>query len=123
MDGVDYAAWRFWLDGLQWLTTIAVGIYVFLSNRNRVTHDRISRMRSEVDERMDDHGERIAELAGICAHHPKHGDLSKVYDRIKDVDSTVADLGAGVADLKGEVKGMSNTLTLINQHLINQGDR
>ncbi|MEX3690118.1 hypothetical protein AB3X91_03685 [Paraburkholderia sp. BR14263] len=93
------------------LATAAVGIYVYLSNKDKVTNDRISTLEASVDNRLDNHGERVARVEEAILHVPTHEDLGSVHTRINE-------MGQGVHTLTGEVRGMHRTLMLIQQHLL-----
>jgi len=128
---IDYATWRFWWDIVQTAATLLVGAYVWFVNRDRVTNSRITALRSEsdkrftemgkgLDARLDKHSERLVRVEAVCGHQPNHGDLSKVYDRINALSEKQGEMGAGVANLQGEMQAILRQLNLINEHLINR---
>lgn len=84
------------------LVTAAVGLYVYLSHKDKVTNHRIGELRKDVDDRLDTHGERLARLEEAVQRSPTHDDLGGVHTRINEV-------GKGVHTLTGEVKAMHNT--------------
>ncbi|MBN3779950.1 hypothetical protein G3O06_20650 [Burkholderia sp. Ac-20345] len=100
----------------QAFATAAIGVYVYLSNKNKVTNDRISTLEAAVDDRLDTHSERLARLEAAAEHAPTHDDIGKLHGRIDDI-------AQGVGVLTGEVKGARSTLTLIEQHLLNGSGR
>ncbi|MEX3614742.1 MAG: DUF2730 family protein [Burkholderia gladioli] len=96
---------------IQFVFTAGIGFYVYISNQDKVTNDRITVLESDVDTRIDQHSERIARLEEAVDHFPTHEDLGELHTRINDV-------AKGVNTLTGEVKGIQNTLTLIHQYLL-----
>jgi len=57
---MDLDAAKFWFQVAQTLITAALGVYVYISNRNRVTNERISSLERDMDTRIDGHTERLA---------------------------------------------------------------
>lgn len=88
------------VDVLQFLILGGIGIWVWLFNRN----DRTA-------ETLAGHGEKIAGLEAKLASVPGHDDLEALRSEMSDVKAAVE----GVA---GELKQISRTLELINQHLL-----
>lgn len=122
MNGYDYTTWRFWFDVFQFVLTAAVGLYVWLSTRERVTRSRIEKMEREmrmeiktIDEKavskVTKLGERLTSVESAGASAPNHSDLSKIHDRINDVS-------ASVSTIAGEMKSMRRGVDLIHQHLL-----
>lgn len=111
MEHMDYGAAKFWLDFGNLILTCVIGLYVWLSNRNRVTHERISALEKVFDQRVDAHTAQLAALQAGQDHGPTHDDLKRLHERI---DETVA----AINGLQGEFKGAAATLQLIHQHLL-----
>lgn len=95
------------------LLWIFVGVYTYLSNRNRVTNERIGSLEDHVDTRLDNHSERLARLEKSADMGPNHEDLKALHRRI---DALVA----SVNGLQGEFKGTSHTLALIHEYLLKE---
>ncbi|ARO88166.1 hypothetical protein EBAPG3_010470 [Nitrosospira lacus] len=109
---MDIETLKFGFQVLQFVATGAIGIYVYISNKNRVTNDRITTLESDIDSRLDGQGIRIAKVEEALNHTPTHSDLGALHDRITSV-------GKGVDFLAGEFKGVKNVLNVIHQHLMN----
>lgn len=101
---------------LQFLMTGGVGIYVYLSNRDKVTNDRIGKLEDDIDEKMDDQGQRIAKLEVRAESSPTHDDLSGLHEKINDVN-------ASINSLAGEFGGVRNLLNTLHQYLLNGGNK
>lgn len=95
----------------QFVLTSAVGFYVYMVNKDRVTNERISKLEDGLDGRLDDHASRIARLEEAAKHAPTHADLAQIYNEMKSVRQSV-DL------LKGEFVATSKNIDLITQHLL-----
>jgi hypothetical protein len=108
---MDYPALKFWLDVVQLAGTFAIGVYVWMSNRQRVTTDAIDRLEGHVDGRLDDHHERLARLEQDLEHAPTHDDLGQLYERINGLKESVQ-------ELSGEFKGVRHLLNVIHQHML-----
>lgn len=122
--------------GLKFLNlgvTLVVGVYVWISNRNRVTNERITlleaktssdlakvrdtatlgiqEMRSDVDDRLDLNAQQLARLEEAGRHAMTRSDLGRIHQRIDEVS-------AEMREMKGKFAGASNTLDLIHKHLL-----
>lgn len=95
----------------QFALTAGVGFYVYMSNKDKVTNDRISKMEDALDSRLDDHATRIARLEEAARHAPTHNDLAKIYTELNATRQSV-DM------VKGEVAGIRTNTTLITEHLL-----
>lgn len=95
----------------QFMLTAGVGFYVFMSNKDKVTNQRISTMESGLDSRMDDHSSRIAKLEEAAKHAPTHNDLAQIYREMNAVRQSVD-------QLQGAFVGASKNIELITQHLL-----
>ncbi|MEX3628760.1 MAG: hypothetical protein VB138_03975 [Burkholderia sp.] len=113
---MDLAKFNIIFQIVDAIVTAAVGVYVYLSNKDKVTNDRIGELEKNVDSRVDEHGERLARLEEAAHHVPTHDDLGRIHQRI---DEAVK----GVNALTGKADAMNNTLMLIQQHLLNGGSK
>lgn len=107
---------------LQFLLTGGIGFYVYMSNKDKVTNDRITQMADvinkrfgelerDVDMKSDQHAERISSLEAQAKLAPTHDDLGKVYDKI----SVVSDC---VKRSEGQLTAIDKNLQLIQEHLL-----
>ena len=109
----------------QFLLTGGVGFYVYMSNKNKVTNDRISALEMGLDTRLDDHASRIARLEEAAKHAPTHTDLSAIYTEMKASRQAQADQMATMREdlrqLRGEFAGASKNIDLITEYLLKGG--
>lgn len=89
-------------------------IYVVISNKNKVTNDRIGKLEDDIDSKFGIQGERIARIETISDKAPNHNDISKMYDSLNDLAKTVN-------QLVGENRGQSDTLKLILNQITAKG--
>lgn len=130
---MDYDALDFWLKFTNLAVTIGVGIYVWLTNRHRVTNSSITklredttnginglradtkkdieRLRDDFDDRLDKNATNIARLDEASRHIPTHDDLKRIHARIDEVSG-------GINRLEGQFVGASSTLNLIHEYLL-----
>ncbi len=111
---MDIEFWKFGFQVLQFLITGALAVYVYLSNRDKVTNDRISKLEDDLAVKLDGHGERIATLETAHGTAPNHADIAKVYKSLNT-------LAATVNQLVGENRGQSDTLKLILNQITAKG--
>lgn len=98
---------------LQFLLTGAIGVYVYLTTKDQVTNDRISKLEDDIDGRLDSHLERIAKVEAKTDKALTHADLEDLYTKINKVD-------ACVNRLEGEFVGATRTLNLIHETLMEE---
>lgn len=92
---------------LQALLTLCIGIYVYVSNKNKVTED-------DFDERLDRHGLRITKLETRAENSPTHDDLKSIHEKVNQVNTNIS-------TLSGEFSGVRNLLNTIHHHLLENG--
>lgn len=102
---------KFGFQVLQFLITGALAVYVYLSNKDKVTNDRIGKLEDDLDGKLDGHGERIKALETRTDQAPTHTDLGKLYEKINEVSG-------GMKELKGEFTATNRTLQLIHETLM-----
>lgn len=104
----------FWLQVAHIVGSCVLGIYVWASNRHRVTNQRITDMENGVDRRLDGHGERLVRLETQFLGMPTHNDLGELYAKQNETNRVVS-------QLVGEVSGMNQNLRLILARIAEKG--
>jgi len=108
---MHYEELHFWLDLANFCATFLVGIYVWISSRNRATNSRITKLEADVDYRLDDLSERIVALEERAKHAPTHHDFIRVHERLDK-------LAEDVSEQSGTLKAIHRQLDLVNEHLL-----
>lgn len=97
---------------VQLLINAAIGIYVWISNRQRVTVERINQLERDVDSRLDIHSDRLTRVEVSAGAAPTHDDLKRLHQRLDSVNGELQ-------NLTGQFKTTNNTLILIHEYLLN----
>lgn len=105
---------KFGFQVLQFLLTGGIGIYVYLSNKDKVTNDRIGKLEAGLEDKIDGHGERLAKLETHVDGSPTHDHLSEIHEKINQVSKDISALA-------GEFNGVRNLLGTINSFLMGGG--
>ena len=105
---------KFWFQVANTVITALIGAYVYLTNRHRVTNERITVLEREVDARLDNHTERLATMESRLASAPTHQDLEKVHEKLNRV-------AEDTSRMSGELKGVNDTLRLILARITDRG--
>lgn len=105
---------KFGFQVLQFLLTGGIGIYVYLSNKNKVTNDRIGKLEEDLDKKLDGHIERIVVLETKAKSSLTHNDLADIHEKINKIDTDIS-------SLSGEFTGVSNLLNTLHNYLLNGG--
>lgn len=108
---MDLELAKFLFQVLTFLMTGGIGIYVYLSNKDKVTNDRIGKLEEDLDEKLDGHGERIASLESSAI---RHKDLAELHEKINSVSGDVKTLA-------GEFTGVRNLLMMLNEYMVKGG--
>ncbi len=111
---MDLELAKFLFQVLTFLMTGGIGIYVYLSNKDKVTNDRIGKLEEDIDENFTTYSERIAKLETATDNAPNYTDIAKVYESLNT-------LAATVNQLVGENRGQSDTLKLILNQITAKG--
>lgn len=134
----DYSAWKFWLDIAQLIGLLAIGLYTWWANREKVNAKRFKSLEDEVrdrvtktaldaiekdrEERCERHRDRTSSIEGEMkklssdlSHLPTKGDIGRVHSRMDDV---AADMNKAI----GELNGTRRQLDLVLESLL-QGDK
>ena len=105
----------------QFVLTSAVGFYVYLTNRDRVTNERISKLETDLDTRMDAHAQRITAVEEAAKHAPTHEDLGRIYDQITATRRDISDTKAAVAGVQSGMSALERNTALITEYLVKGG--
>jgi len=135
----NYPAWKLAFDLIQMLGTLAVAIYVWWTNREKVTSQRFAALEKEVAERLKktDLDEAKATRDHQCKEHKGktdsltqayehlHIEVSRLPDRreITNLDNSMKTLIEKLGVMEGRMSGVNRAVDLINQFLIDQGGK
>lgn len=119
------AVWNLAFQVLQFVLMGCIGFYVYMSNKDKVTNDRITQMEQdfnkrlsdiskEMDSKLDRDAERIAKIEAKAEMAPTHQDFGDVHDKINDVAECAK-------RTEGTVTAIQQQLQLINEHLLRGG--
>lgn len=108
---LDYQALKFWVDLAQATFTLGLGVYVYITSRERATNERVRVVEEKTDKRLDDHESRLSKVEAACTSAPNHQDLGGVYERVNSVDGKVNEIA-------GQLKVIGRAVDMINQHLL-----
>lgn len=111
---MDMEWMKFGFQVLQFVMTGGIGIYVYLTNKDKVTNDRIGKLEDDIDSKFGTQGERISKMEATSEAAPDHHDIAKVYESLNS-------LAATVNQLVGENRGQSDTLKLILNQITAKG--
>lgn len=108
---MDLELAKFLFQVLTFLMTGGIGIYVYLTNKDKVTNDRIGKLEDDLDEKLYGHAGRIATLESGAI---KHKDMAELHEKINCVSG---DMKA----LSGEFTGVRNLLMMLNEYMVKGG--
>lgn len=108
---MDMGMLDFMLKALQFLLWAGTSFYVYISNKDKVTNERIGRLETDIDAKIDGHTERIAKIEARSEKAPTHDDLAKLYDKLNKQSECLH-------RLEGEFEGVKRTLQLIHETLM-----
>lgn len=107
---MSYDAMKIWIDVAQFLITGAIGIYIYLINKNDATNRRIAKVEKDTDTRLDNHASRIAKLEGAIEVLPTHQDMNQLNNK-------VGSLARETSQQTGMLEGLTKQVALIQEWL------
>lgn len=123
MIDIDYTAVRFWLDLLQLIGIVIIGIYAWWQGKSRATTHAIDRVEAHGHEihdklstRLSEHNDRLLTLEQQYSHAPAWKDLQLIEGRFDILTKELAENSAAL-------KATSHLLHLLHTHLLDEGKR
>ena len=114
---------RFWLDAVQLLLTIGVGLYAWLANRHRATREQIDKLRKDHEARLVALSERLIRAEAELEDKPTAKALHELALAIShfggDLKAVVARLD-GMAEIVGRLEKVADRQ---ESYLLNNGGR
>ena len=131
---LDAADWQFLWNVGQSLLTMAVGVYIWFSQREQVRREALVGLEHDVDDRLDEINGRLTKIEAKMGEAPrsshcmvesqriatleealrgglKVADLARIHARIDQVDKELAELRG---ETKGVLRQLNNIETLLN---------
>lgn len=108
---MEYEALKIWIDIAQFGVTGGIGIWLWLVRKNDTTNVHLAQLERDVDQRLDNHAQRLAGLEADIKGLPTHKDLGDLYERVNQV-------AENLSQLTGEFRGVRDTLGLIHRQLL-----
>ena len=132
---LDAADWQFVWNVGQSLLTGAIGLYIYLSQREQVRRVALDSLESDVDGRLDQIGDRLTKIEAKMTDSPRASHCMVESQRIATLEEGlrgavkitdlaqfhrgIAAVDKEVAELRGEVKGIQHLLQTIDHYLRN----
>lgn len=108
---MDYEAAKFWLQIALISMNIGVWLFVWNSNKNSVTNDKIIALEHEIETKLENHAEKLGRMDERLKVSIGHPELKPVYERMN-----------GMQQQLSEINGKMHTLDLIHEMLL-KGDK
>lgn len=137
-ENIDYTAWRFWIDLLQIGGLIALGVYSWWRDREKVTSKRFAALERQVSDRLSStaHSSIEERRDGDCSAHKARTaeieiGLSRVGSEIRNMPNRqemaalshdITLLTSQIGRLEGRLEGINRVADLMNEFLINRGE-
>ena len=102
------------LGGINLLVSTGLWLYVRSSDRHEKIDKRFAEMEENVDQRLDNTGERLTRLEERVQRSPTHEDLGRIYDRMNA-------LAVGQSETKGAVDSLASTMRQFMSRIIERG--
>ncbi len=135
---MNYEAWRFWMGVAQLVGTLAIGVYVWWTNREKITNKRFRALEKDVAKKtseaavqslIEKHVPGCPNAAKAVAMDSKltrlEAELRSMPGRteIQHLNDNIAELSNDLGKLHGKLGGINRAVDLINEFLINQGGK
>ncbi len=135
---MNYEAWRFWMGVAQLVGTLAIGVYVWWSNREKITNKRFRALETDVAKKtsaaavqslIEKHVPGCPNVSRTAAVDGKltrlEAELRSMPGRteIQHLNDNMSRLSNDMGKLQGKLGGINRAVDLINEFLINQGGK
>ena len=98
---------KLWLDFLQWITTIAIGIYVWRSKHDKAIQETIA----EQDKRLSKAEQKLAAV-------PDHSDMLQVVRELSTLSGDVKAMAATINGVKDLLPGLQAAQNMTTEYLM-----
>lgn len=112
---------RFWLDLAQWVTTLGIGVYVWLVNHNRATRKHIKDVDNKHADTIKSMGDRLIEVEGAVRHLPNARDSAEMGRAQERVEGAVKAVDEKVDGVTALVKSMQGQLAMLLENELAEG--
>lgn len=135
----NYQAWQFWFGVFQFVGLVALGVYTWWTNREKITAKRFLGLERQFAKCMPVAEHQAAEdtrNADCRAHQLRTGEvelsLARIGSEIRNMPNRqemaalshdINGLTRKLGNVEGRLDGLNHTLALINEFLINEGGR
>ena len=115
---LNYEAAKFWFDVLQFILTLAIGVYVWVVNRHRVTHTRIAGLEDHVADKFADHEKRLITVEKDIEHLPDNDDVSILRQRTAAIEGDIKGVRQEIHGIRELMEPMSRSMDRMNDYLL-----
>lgn len=120
---MDYNVAKFWLEVLILLSNVILWAWALNNRKHTATNERLETMRTALTERIDDsetaietrldaHSVQLKALETHRENAPSVSDIKRLHERIDELSN-------GIHGLTGEFSGVSKTVGLLHEYLLN----
>ncbi len=132
IDGMNYPAWRFWIDMILLLMLAGNTVFTWWTSREKVNAKRFRALEDATAEKITaaQAKEMIAERLPTCrAHMLRTDEVEKNLhgiprrSEIESLNNNIAQLNEKLGKVEGRLDGINRVADLMNRHLISQGGK
>lgn len=119
----NYVALGFWLQVGQAVGTAGVFLYVWWSNRSRVTQKKMETMKNDFDSKIATIKKDLTEHRKLkCEIHSTDLAALKTTLKLLPDQRDLRELSDGISSLTGRLKGIARAVDLLTQNELKGGD-
>lgn len=111
-----------WLDVVYKVLTGIFVIWLYLDRKNDKTNQRISELENSIDERLDNHSERLTRIESDLKNAPSHYDLGKIYDEMRKQSEAIFAVDKAVNKLNGAFEPLENLVSRMDAFWRSKGN-
>ncbi|RMF72235.1 MAG: hypothetical protein D6740_05615 [Alphaproteobacteria bacterium] len=115
---MNYEAAKFWFEIVVFLFNVSLWIYVWRSNKDKATVDKIEALESKHNDELRRMLEKLSEMDKRLVQAIGKSELTPIYDRMQVI-------GDAFSKMAGEFTAFKTQLGLIQEYLMNRngGDK
>jgi archaellum component FlaC len=112
--------WKIVIDLAQWITTLGIAFFVWISGKQRATRSQINEVKDAADARLDRHEQRLTKMEEHIRHMPSASDFKELSDRLHQFHGDLREVSTEVKNFR-ELTGMvRRQIELMDEYLRRQ---
>lgn len=116
----EMIGWEIVLDLAQWITTLGIAFFVWISSKQRATRSEITSVKDLAGKRLDQHESRLTTMEEHIRHMPKSDDFKQLSDRLHQLHADLREVTTEVKNFRELTSMVRHQIELMDEYLRGQ---